>query len=201
MFGRQDSVDDNQSNNQPAEPGFDATTSSTPPAPITEPSSDNTPSSYNPSLGKPVDDVNSSSAPADDNDEASEPNNDSSSDLPVVPTSSSSPFASGFDASDNEKGDEPEAAPASDSPVDSSDDLIDIKQQALQQLSPLLDQLDQSPEEKFRTTMMMIQAADNQSLIKDAYESAEQITDEKVKAQALLDIVNEINYFTHQHED
>ncbi len=80
-----------------------------------------------------------------------------------------------------------------------SDDLISIKQEALQQLSPLVSHLDQSPEEKFRTTMMMIQASDDQSLIKEAYESAKQIPDEKARAQALLDIVNEINYFTQQH--
>ena len=91
----------------------------------------------------------------------------------------------------------PVAKPAA---APSTDDLLDIKQSALQQLSPLVSQLDQTPEEKFRTTMMMIQAADDQSLIKTAYEAAQQITDEKAKAQALLDIVNEINYFT-QHQD
>jgi len=80
------------------------------------------------------------------------------------------------------------------------DDLVEIKQQALQQLSPLVDHLDQTPEEKFHTTMMMIQASDDQSLIKSAYESAQKITDEKAKAQALLDIVNEINYFTQGGE-
>ncbi|HSX29915.1 MAG TPA: hypothetical protein VLE73_05155 [Candidatus Saccharimonadales bacterium] len=78
------------------------------------------------------------------------------------------------------------------------EDLLGIKQQALQQLSPLIGHLDQSPEDKFRTTMMMIQASDNQGLIKDAYEAAQQIGDEKVRAQALLDIINEINYFTQQ---
>ncbi|PID32076.1 hypothetical protein CR970_02460 [Candidatus Saccharibacteria bacterium] len=79
-----------------------------------------------------------------------------------------------------------------------NDALLDIKQQALQKLSPLIDHLDQTPEEKFRTTMMMIQAADDQTLIKDAYAAAQSITDEKVRAQALLDVVNEINYFTQQ---
>lgn len=78
-------------------------------------------------------------------------------------------------------------------------DLLDIKQQALHHLSPLLGHLEQTPEEKFRTTMMMIQAADDQSLIKSAYEAAQAITDEKTRAQALLDVVNEINYFTQQH--
>jgi hypothetical protein len=82
-----------------------------------------------------------------------------------------------------------------------SDDLIDIKQKALQQLKPLVGHLDQTPEEQFRTTMMMIQAADDQSLISKAYQAASAITDEKARAQALLDVVNEINYFNSQHEN
>ncbi len=80
-------------------------------------------------------------------------------------------------------------------------ELFDIKQQALNQLSPLIGHLEQTPEEKFRTTMMMIQASDDQTLIKSAYEAAQKITDEKVRAQALLDIINEINYFTQHHPD
>lgn len=76
--------------------------------------------------------------------------------------------------------------------------LNDLKHQALQQLSPLVGHLEQSPEEKFRTTMMMIQAADNQDLLQTAYDAANQITDEKAKAQALLDVINEINYFTQK---
>jgi hypothetical protein len=80
-----------------------------------------------------------------------------------------------------------------------NNDLLAIKQKALTQLSPIVGQLDQSPEEKFRTTMMMIQASDDQNLISAAYEAANAIPDEKAKAQALLDIVNEINYFTQHH--
>lgn len=85
---------------------------------------------------------------------------------------------------------------ASDS---STHELIDIKQQALGALSPLVGHLEQEPVDKFRTTMMMIQASDDHTLIKTAYEAAKQIEDEKTRAQALLDIVNEINYFT-QHQ-
>lgn len=84
-------------------------------------------------------------------------------------------------------------------PVAGSDELLDIKQEALAALSPLVGHLEQSPEEKFRTTMMMIQASDDQSLLREAYEAAKQIEDEKNRAQALLDVVNEINYFTQQH--
>jgi hypothetical protein len=90
--------------------------------------------------------------------------------------------------------------PVNPPPADdtNNDGLLEIKQQALQQLSPLVDNLEQSPEDKFRTTMMMIQASDNQSLLKTAFESAQKITDDKARAQALLDVVNEINYFTQQ---
>lgn len=86
------------------------------------------------------------------------------------------------------------------SPVSEPNDLLNLKQQAMQQLSPLVGHLDQSPEEKFRTTMMMIQASDNQALLKDAYAAANAIEDEKTRAQALLDVINEINYFT-QHQN
>jgi hypothetical protein len=79
------------------------------------------------------------------------------------------------------------------------DDLLKLKQQALQSLAPLVDHLEQDPEEKFKTTMMMIQASDIADLIPEAYEAANKIPDEKVRAQALLDVVNEINYFTQQH--
>ncbi len=89
--------------------------------------------------------------------------------------------------------------PALSEPTISGDDeLLDIKKQALEELSPLIDHLDQSADEKFRTTMMMIQASDNKALIPQAFSAAKDISDDKKRAQALLDIVNEINYFTHQ---
>jgi hypothetical protein len=91
--------------------------------------------------------------------------------------------------------------PSSPTSAPVSDDLLALKQNALQQLSPLISHLDQTPEERFRTTMMMIQATDDSSKIKDAYEAAQAITDEKARAQALLDIVNEINYFTQHHQE
>jgi len=81
-----------------------------------------------------------------------------------------------------------------------TDDLLDIKHEALQALTPLVGQLDQTPEEQFRTTMMMIQASDNHALVQVAYEAAKNIANEKERAQALLDIVNEINYFTQQNQ-
>jgi hypothetical protein len=80
-----------------------------------------------------------------------------------------------------------------------NDDLLNIKQEALQHLTPLVGHLEQNPEEKFRTLMMMIQASDDQTKLKEAFDTAKQITDDKARAQALLDIINEINYFTQHH--
>lgn len=94
----------------------------------------------------------------------------------------------------------PNGGPVNDpKPIDISE-LNSIKDQALDQLYPMFDHLDLSPSERFRTIMMIIQATDNRDMIKSAYEAANKITDEKEKAQALLDIVNEINYFSQQSE-
>lgn len=91
-------------------------------------------------------------------------------------------------------------APADgDNPQD--EELLTIKKQALGELSPLIDKLDLAPEERFRTLMMIIQADDDESLVKRAYEAAHSIEDEKVRGQALLDIVNEVNYFTQPPSD
>lgn len=92
-------------------------------------------------------------------------------------------------------------SPTAASGVAADQDLLELKQSALHELSPLVGHLEQTPEEKFRTTMMMIQASDDQSLLKEALAAAKQISDEKARAQALLDVVNEINYFTQQHTD
>lgn len=95
---------------------------------------------------------------------------------------------------------EPITAPPSQPVATSStpNDLISIKQQALSNLKPLVQHLNQSPEEKFHVTMMMIHASDDQSLVSQAYEDAQKIKDEAKRAQALLDVVNEINYFNSQ---
>lgn len=91
--------------------------------------------------------------------------------------------------------------PMSASITPSNDVLLSMKQEALQQLNPLVNHLDQGPDEKFRTIMMMIQASDDHSKLGDAFEAAKAITDDKARAQALLDVINEINYFTQQNSN
>jgi hypothetical protein len=77
----------------------------------------------------------------------------------------------------------------------SIEDLGRMKQDALQHLQPLVGSLQQPPEEEFRTLMMMIQATDDKTLLKKALDAAKKIADDKLRAQAMLDVINEINYF------
>jgi hypothetical protein len=178
MFGHQDHDDptttDNQTTSAPAapEPQADATLSDT-------------------SSAAPV----TTSAPAIDEDVAS----DYIATPHTAPTAST-PTPDPVDTTDVTT-DEVSAAPTVSAAAPDTNELLDLKQNALQKLSPLLGHLDQTPEEKFRTTMMMIQASDNQALLKDAYDAAQAIEDEKTRAQALLDVVNEINYFTQSSQD
>ncbi|MBP7807518.1 hypothetical protein KA047_03415 [Candidatus Saccharibacteria bacterium] len=97
--------------------------------------------------------------------------------------------------------DTPAEAVEETTPPANNDELLELKKEALTDLGPLVSHLDQTPEEHFKTTMMLIQATDNATFVKEAYESAKKISDDAVRAQALLDIVNEINYFTQKHTD
>jgi hypothetical protein len=102
------------------------------------------------------------------------------------------------DSDDTSTADVPIAA-ASMQPIDTTQ-LAGMKQQALDHLEPLVGHLDQSPEEAFKTTMMMIQANDNHTLLEKALEEAKKIEDDKARANAMLDIINEINYFSQVNQ-
>ena len=80
--------------------------------------------------------------------------------------------------------------------VSGSSDLDAIKQDALTELRPLVDKLDVSPEEKFDTYLLLLRSTDDKALIAPAHEAARNITDEARRAQALLDIIKEIDYLS-----
>jgi hypothetical protein len=75
-------------------------------------------------------------------------------------------------------------------------DLESIKQDALSELRPLVDKLNVSPEEKFDTYLLLLRSTDDKALIAPAYEAARSIADEARRAQALLDIIKEIDYLS-----
>jgi hypothetical protein len=87
------------------------------------------------------------------------------------------------------------AAPAFPS-MNEGNDLDSVKQEALQELRPLVDKLNVSPEEKFDTYLLLLRSTDDKALIEPAHEAAKGIVDEARRAQALLDIIKEIDFLT-----
>ena len=79
-----------------------------------------------------------------------------------------------------------------------SDDSLDpIKNQALEELRPLVDKLNIPAEEKFETYLLLIRSSDDKSLIAPAHQTALLIEDETKRAEALLDIIKEIEYLSN----
>lgn len=74
-------------------------------------------------------------------------------------------------------------------------DLADLKKAAIEELRPLAAKLDLPPEEKFDTLLLIIRSTDDKTLLEPAHQAAKLITDESRRAQALLDIIKEIDYF------
>jgi len=81
-------------------------------------------------------------------------------------------------------------------PTSDGGELDSIKQEALGELRPLVDKLDVSPEEKFDTYLLLLRSTDDRALIAPAHDAARNIADEARRAQALLDIIKEIDYLS-----
>jgi hypothetical protein len=80
------------------------------------------------------------------------------------------------------------------------DDLTPIKNEAINELRPLVDKLDLPAEEKFDTYLLLLRSTDDRTLIAPAHAAAQNITDEAKKAQALLDIIKEIDYLSNPQQ-
>lgn len=98
---------------------------------------------------------------------------------------------------------EPVTAPVVDTPMVASipvlseaDGLLNVKQEALSQLRPLVDKLNIPADEKFDTYLLLLRSTDDKSLIEPAYDTAKLIEDESRRAQALLDIIKEIDFLS-----
>ena len=75
-------------------------------------------------------------------------------------------------------------------------DLDSIKKDALLELRPLVDKLDLAPEDKFDTYLLLIRSTDDKELIGPAHVAAQNIPDETKRAQALLEIIKEIDFLS-----
>jgi|AntRauTorckE6833_2_1112554.scaffolds.fasta_scaffold22606_2 hypothetical protein len=89
------------------------------------------------------------------------------------------------------------AEPAPAAPAPSNDGSLDsIKKDALKELRPLVGKLNLPPEEQFDTYLLLLRSTDDKALIAPAHEAAQNITDESKKAQALLEIIKEIDFLS-----
>jgi hypothetical protein len=77
-----------------------------------------------------------------------------------------------------------------------SSNLDKIKTSALEELRPLVGKLNLPADEKFDTLLLIIRSTDDQLLLDEAHDAAKEITDDTKRAQALLDIIKEIDYFS-----
>lgn len=102
---------------------------------------------------------------------------------------------------------EEEAAPAEPAVAATDDaaaahpgheELEAIKKEALEELKPLVDKLELPAEEKFDILLLIIRSTDDDDLVGKAHTTATEIADETRKAQALLDIIKEVDYFSNK---
>lgn len=91
----------------------------------------------------------------------------------------------------------PVVAPIEPTQSAASPELESIKKDALEQLRPLIDRLNLPAQEKFDTLLLVIRSTDDQSLLTAANEAAKQIEDDTKRAEALLDVIKEIDFFSH----
>ncbi len=117
---------------------------------------------------------------------------DAATDLALLPTTPDAP-------EEVEMPSVPEIAmPAPAAMRTGNTDLDSIKLEALRELRPLVDKLDVPPEERFDTYLLLLRSTDDRDLIAPAHEAAKNIPDEARRAQALLDIIKEIDFLSQK---
>ncbi|MBP6880351.1 hypothetical protein KBC31_01845 [Candidatus Saccharibacteria bacterium] len=79
-------------------------------------------------------------------------------------------------------------------------DLASLREQALEQLRPLLDEATLDATEKFDIYMRLIHTSNDSGLLKKAHEVAAQIEDNDERARALFDVVTEIDFQLHDQD-
>lgn len=117
--------------------------------------------------------------------------------MPVMPNPG--PVYSQAQTDNNNNTDKPtnyvNETPMSTPPLPTANnDLDSIRKDALLELRPLVDKLDLAPEEKFDIYLLLLRSTDDTALIAPAHEAAKNIADEAKRAEALLDIIKEIDF-------
>lgn len=84
---------------------------------------------------------------------------------------------------------EPTTAPSTSSPTD----LSSLKQDALKELSSIIDKIELPAGEKLETILMLYESTKDKNLLKSAFDAAKSLDDDGKRAEALLDLVHKID--------
>ena len=117
---------------------------------------------------------------------------------PATPSAAAAPATSPTAPEPTTNPEPAPTTPSASTPVPSNTALEGLKKEALEELRPLVTKLDLPAKEKFDTMLLIIRSTDDQELLAPAHEAAKTIEDETERAEALLDIVKEIDYFASQ---
>lgn len=72
--------------------------------------------------------------------------------------------------------------------------MEDLRNEALEALVPLVDQIEDTPQKKFEILITAARTSDEPRLLRKALDVAMQIENATEKAEALLDIINETSF-------
>ena len=81
---------------------------------------------------------------------------------------------------------------------DPVEELSALRDKTLNYLSDMIRDINQSPEEKFKTLLTIFRGTSDKSLLVSALETAEQITDSNQRAESLIELVKVIDEFTNK---
>jgi hypothetical protein len=79
-------------------------------------------------------------------------------------------------------------------------DLESLQRKAIEVLAPLVDQIDGAPENRFEILIMAARSSNDGALLNQALQVAQEIESPAAKANAVLDVLNEVNYLLSRKE-
>ena len=79
-----------------------------------------------------------------------------------------------------------------------ANDYDDLRKKALVDLRPVIDKIELEDGETFDVLLLLIRETDDETLLPRVYEAARKIRDESRRAQALLDVIKETDYFKNR---
>jgi hypothetical protein len=79
--------------------------------------------------------------------------------------------------------------------------LVELKTQIINELTPLMERTSVDPEQKFAILMLASRSNGDDTSLKVAYEAAKDIRDDNTKLEALMELLEEVDFHLRPVED